>query len=106
MLTSYTIEVKPEGFHVTANYGTFSRYETDCKTFQEGITLLDEWYTEDKEEEKDKIIDQWQVYQREENYVCKNLDTCTLDHNLTGNDDHHYGCSCLPCLRFYLTLKG
>lgn len=59
MLTSYTIEVRKEGFHVTARYGKHARYETTTKTFHWAIILLEQWHTEDKEEDVEKLKDKY-----------------------------------------------
>jgi hypothetical protein len=33
--------------------------------------------------------------------VCMNPDLCDEEHNLCGNEDHHYGCECDQCLNYY-----
>lgn len=112
MLTSYTIEVRKEGFHVTTQYGKHARYETTVKKFDEGITLLEAWYKEDcsENEEMNSRESALADYKRPLQgrvMLCPNPNTCEEKHNQSpGNSEHHYGCCCLDCLRFYLTLKG
>lgn len=39
--------------------------------------------------------------------LCLNGDECQEEHNpLPGYEDHHYGCDCDGCLRWYWTMKN
>lgn len=41
-----------------------------------------------------------------EPFLCTDPDNCNEEHNLCGNEDHHYGCGCDVCMRYYyLKLK-
>jgi hypothetical protein len=32
---------------------------------------------------------------------CEDPDACGEEHNLCGNEDHHYGCECWECTTYY-----
>lgn len=32
---------------------------------------------------------------------CPNPDNCDEEHNLCGDEDHHYQCECEECVDFY-----
>jgi hypothetical protein len=32
---------------------------------------------------------------------CPNPETCDQEHNLCGEEDHHYGCECQVCQAYY-----
>ena len=34
---------------------------------------------------------------------CPDPDNCDKEHNLCGNEDHHYQCECEVCMDYYYT---
>ena len=111
-MTTYSIaETKSGLFLVTVSYGEHCRTETTTKTFSEAIALVEQWEKEDRqekeeEEEKNRAMKDALADYKPRLRVCPSPDTCEEEHNLCGDETHHYGCHCDTCTRYYyLKLK-
>lgn len=45
------------------------------------------------------------IMRNADEFTCHDPATCDEEHNLCGDEDHHYGCECTLCVEHYRSLK-